>query len=246
MSGSRWGQSQEDKQREASNSASFSSNLQKNQLGQSAYLDAVNRIADRGAFMGGAATAESPGLSQTILPDMSVQDYALARELESEFGRGDMEAAADLDRFNTRFFTTEDIRRGAASAAEARLGQRVGGEEDRGRLAESGSQDRATRRVTGQEERGNIAETGSQDRATRRVAGQETRGELAEGGAQARATERVSGQEDRGRLAESGSQERATARVGGQEIRETDKQREMFRRFKESKDRADAKADARF
>ena len=73
-------------------------------------------------------------------------------------------------------------------------------------------------------------------RASARVGGQERRAELAEGGAQTRASARVAGQEQRAGLAEGGAQTRASKRVEGQEVRETDLQREMFRRYKEARD----------
>jgi len=69
-----------------------------------------------------------------------------------------------------------------------------------------------------------------------RVAGQEQRAGMAETGTQQRASARVAGQEQRAGLAEGGAQTRATKRVEGQEVRETDLQREMFRRYKEARD----------
>ena len=73
-------------------------------------------------------------------------------------------------------------------------------------------------------------------RATERVRGEEDRARTAEEGSQTRATSRVArGQEQRAGIAEGGSQTRATRRVEGQEVRETDLQREMFRRYKEVK-----------
>ena len=77
---------------------------------------------------------------------------------------------------------------------------------------------------------------GEQQRLSARVAGQEQRAGMAETGTQTRATARVQGQEQRAGIAETGTQTRATKRVEGQEVRETDLQREMFRRYKEARD----------
>ena len=86
---------------------------------------------------------------------------------------------------------------------------------------------------------------GEQQRLSARVAGQEQRAGFAEQGAQARGTRRVEGQEERAGIAEGGSQTRATRRVEGQEVRETDLQREMFRRYKEARDYDQAQRGAR-
>ena len=131
----------------------------------------------------------------------------------------------------------EEQRRGfAESGYQQRLGQRVGGQETRAGMAEQGAQQRASARVAGQEQRAGTAETGTQQRASARVAGQEQRAGMAETGTQQRASARVAGQEQRAGLAEGGAQTRATKRVEGQEVRETDLQREMFRRYKEARD----------
>ena len=73
----------------------------------------------------------------------------------------------------------------------------------------------------------------------------EDRGRTAEEGQQTRATSRVAGQEQRAGIAEEGSQTRGTRRVEGQEVRETDLQREMFRRYKEARDYDQAQRGAR-
>ena len=75
--------------------------------------------------------------------------------------------------------------------------------------------------------------------------GQEQRAGFAEQGAQTRGTRRVEGQEERAGIAEGGSQTRGTRRVEGQEVRETDLQREMFRRYKEARDYDQAQRGAR-
>ena len=193
----------------------------------------------------GSMTSETDELKKTYLPDQSFGDQALLNELTNKQNILNMEVAAELDRINSEFYTDLDIRRGQAASGESRAGQRVQGEEDRARLAEEGSQRRASRRVEGEEDRGTLAEEGTQRRALRRVEGEEKRGEIAEGGQQDRATSRVQGEEDRAGIAEGGAQTRATRRVEGQEVRETDLQREMFRRYKESRDYDQAQRGAR-
>jgi len=193
----------------------------------------------------GNLTSETDDLKTTYFSDQSFGDQALLNELTNLQNVFNMEKRAELDRVNNQLYTGLDIERGQAFAAENRLGQRVQGEEDRAEIAEEGSQERGTLRVRGQEERGNIAEEGTQRRALRRVEGAETRGETAESGQQDRATSRVTGQEERAGMAEQGSQTRGTRRVEGQEVRETDLQREMFRRYKESRDYDQAQRGAR-
>ena len=193
----------------------------------------------------GSMTSETDELKQTYLPDQSFGDQSLLNELTNKQNILNMEVAAELDRVNSEFYTDLDIRRGQAAAGESRAGQRVAGEERRAELAEGGSQQRATARVAGQEQRAGFAEQGSQVRATERVRGQEDRARTAEEGSQTRATSRVAGQEQRAGIAEGGSQTRATRRVEGQEVRETDLQREMFRRYKESRDYDQAQRGAR-
>ena len=193
----------------------------------------------------GSMTSETDELKKTYLPDQSFGDQSLLNELTNKQNILNMEVAAELDRVNSEFYTDLDIRRGQAAAGESRAGQRVSGEERRAELAEGGSQQRASSRVAGQEQRAGYAEQGSQVRATERVRGQEDRARTAEEGSQTRATSRVAGQEQRAGIAEGGSQTRATRRVEGQEVRETDLQREMFRRYKESRDYDQAQRGAR-
>ena len=193
----------------------------------------------------GSMTSETDDLRSTYLPDQSFGDQSLLNELTNKQNILNMEVAAELDRVNSEFYTDLDIRRGQAAAGESRAGQRVAGEERRAELAEGGSQQRASSRVAGQEQRAGYAEQGSQVRATERVRGEEDRARTAEEGSQTRATSRVAGQEQRAGIAEGGSQTRATRRVEGQEVRETDLQREMFRRYKESRDYDQAQRGAR-
>jgi len=161
----------------------------------------------------------------TKLNDPSLQSQVALMDIQNKQTQLNMETAAELDRVQREFYTTQDIRRDQSTAAENRLGTMVGAEEQR-----------KSARVAGQEQRAGYAEQGAQARASARVGGQERRAELAEGGAQTRASARVAGQEQRAGLAEGGSQTRATKRVEGQEVRETDLQREMFRRYKEARD----------
>ena len=237
-----FGQTEEERVKTASNLASTSNNLRTSAAAQE-YLTGLE-LRDEGRGTGNL-TSETDDLKTTYLPDQSFGDQALLQELTNKQNMLNMEVAAELDRVNTEFFTDLDIRKAQAIAGETRAGQRVSGEEDRARTAEQGAQQRATGRVMGQEQRAGYAEQGSQTRAVERVRGQEDRARTAEEGQQTRATSRVAGQEERAGIAEGGSQTRATRRVEGQEVRETDLQREMFRRYKEARDYDQAQRGAR-
>ena len=237
-----FGQTEEERVKTASNLASTSNNLRTSAAAQE-YLTGINfRDEGRGT---GNLTSETDDLKTTYLPDQSFGDQALLQELTNKQNMLNMEVAAELDRVNTEFFTDLDIRKAQAIAGETRAGQRVTGEETRAGYAEQGAQQRATGRVMGQEQRAGYAEQGSQTRAVERVRGQEDRARTAEEGQQTRATSRVAGQEQRAGIAEEGSQTRGTRRVEGQEVRETDLQREMFRRYKEARDYGQAQRGAR-
>ena len=235
-----FGQTEEERVKTASNLASTSNNLRTSAAAQEYLTGITDRTGGTGSL-----TSETDDLKTTYLPDQSFGDQALLQELTNKQNMLNMEVAAELDRVNTEFFTDLDIRKAQAIAGETRAGQRVTGEETRAGYAEQGAQDRASRRVQGQEQRAGYAEQGSQLRATERVKGQEDRGRLAEEGSQTRATSRVAGQEQRAGIAEEGSQTRGTRRVEGQEVRETDLQREMFRRYKEARDYDQAQRGAR-
>jgi len=235
-----FGQTEEERLKTANNLARTSNNLRTSTAAQQYLTGITDRTGGPGNI-----TAETDDLKTTYLPDQSLGDQAILQELTNKQNQLNMEVGAELDRVNTEFFTDLDIRRAQAVAGETRAGQRVGGEETRANLAEEGSQTRATSRVAGQEQRAGFAEEGSQTRATERVRGQEDRGRLAEEGSQTRATSRVAGQEQRAGIAEEGSQTRGTRRVEGQEVRETDLQREMFRRYKEARDYDQAQRGAR-
>ena len=201
-------------------------------MGRQYYADALNTLGGGT----GNLTSETEDLKTTFLPSQGFGEQAIdvERALDANILWGQTQAA--LDRMNQERYTELDIERAGAVGAETRLGQKVGGQEERAIRAEQGAQDRAKLRVEGQENRGIAAETGQQERAGMRVLGQEDRARTAEEGSQDRATQRVLGQEDRGRIAEEGSQTRASRRVEGQEVRETDLQREQFRRYKEARD----------
>jgi hypothetical protein len=257
-----FGQTEEDRVKTANNLARTSNNLRTSTAAQ----EYLTGITDRTGGTGNVSS-ETDELRTTYLPDQSLGDQAVLQELTNKQNMLNMELGAELDRVNTEFFTDLDIRRAQSVAGETRAGQRVSGEEARANLAEEGSQTRATSRVAGQEQRAGFAEQGSQLRATERVRGQEDRGRtaeegqqqratgrvmgqeqragFAEQGAQTRGTRRVEGQEERAGIAEGGQQTRATRRVEGQEVRETDLQREMFRRYKEARDYGQAQRGAR-
>ena len=235
-----FGQTEEDRVKTANNLARTGNNLRTSTAAQQYLTGITDRTPGTGTV-----TSETDDLKTTYLPDQSMGDQAILQELTNKQNQLNMELGAELDRVNTEFFTDLDIRRAQAVAGETRAGQRVGGEERRAELAEGGAQTRATSRVAGQEQRAGFAEQGSQLRATERVRGQEDRGRTAEEGQQQRATGRVMGQEQRAGIAEEGSQTRGTRRVEGQEVRETDLQREMFRRYKEARDYDQAQRGAR-
>ena len=185
----------------------------------------ANSAIDKITGTGGSGSSGSGPTQITKLNDPSLQSQVALMDIQNKQTQLNMETAAELDRVQREFYTTQDIRRDQSTASENRLGTMVGAEEQR-----------KSARVAGQEQRAGYAEQGAQARASARVGGQERRAELAEGGAQTRASARVAGQEQRAGLAEGGSQTRATKRVEGQEVRETDLQREMFRRYKEARD----------
>ena len=232
-----FGQTEEDRVKTANNLARTSNNLRTSTAAE----EYLTGITDRTGGTG-TTTSETDDLKTTYLPDQSLGDQAVLQELTNKQNMLNMEVAAELDRVNTEFFTDLDIRKAQSIAGETRAGQRVGGEEARANLAEEGAQTRATSRVAGQEQRAGYAEQGSQLRATERVSGQEDRARTAEEGSQTRATARVTGQEERAGIAEGGAQTRGTRRVEGQEVRETDLQREMFRRYKEARDYGQAQS----
>ena len=235
-----FGQNEDDRIQTANNLARTANDVRTSTAAQ----EYLTGITDRTGGTGNVSS-ETDELRTTYLPDQSLGDQAVLQELTNKQNMLNMELGAELDRVNTEFFTDLDIRRAQAVAGETRAGQRVSGEEQRAGFAEQGAQQRATGRVMGQEQRAGYAEQGSQTRAVERVRGQEDRARTAEEGSQTRATSRVAGQEQRAGIAEEGSQTRGTRRVEGQEVRETDLQREMFRRYKEARDYDQAQRGAR-
>ena len=167
------------------------------------------------------------------------------QRVSGEEARANLAEGGSQTRASARVAGQEQRAGFAEQGSQLRATERVRGQEDRGRTAEEGSQTRASARVAGQEQRAGYAEQGSQVRATERVRGEEDRARTAEEGQQQRATGRVMGQEQRAGIAEEGSQTRGTRRVEGQEVRETDLQREMFRRYKEARDYDQAQRGAR-
>ena len=204
---------------------------------------------------------------QALLQELTNKQNMLNMEVAAELDRVNTEFFTDLDIRKAQAVAGETRAGQRVSGEEQRAGMRVGGQQQRAGFAEQGAQQRATGRVMGQEQRAGYAEQGSQtravervrgqedrartaeegqqQRATGRVMGQEQRAGYAEQGAQTRGTRRVEGQEERAGIAEGGQQTRATRRVEGQEVRETDLQREMFRRYKEARDYGQAQRGAR-
>ena len=120
-----------------------------------------------------------PVVTQT--PTQAVATQTALNEVSGKQTRLNMELGAKLDRTNADFFAGQDIRRGAAAAAE----------------------DRLTRTTQAQLDTG---------------------------------LRRVEGQEARAQTVEAGTQYREGIRTAGKETRQTDLQREMFRRYKENRD----------
>jgi len=189
----------------------------------------------------------------TKINDPSLADQIRLMDIQNTQQQLNLETAAELDRIQREFYTGQDIRKLQEEGTQSRLGQMLGGEEQRrsarvagqeqrAGYAEQGAQGRASARVAGEEQRAGMAESGAQQRASARVAGEEQRAGYAEQGSQQRSSARVAGEEQRAGIAETGSQTRATKRVEGQEVRETDLQREMFRRYKESRDYGQAQS----
>ena len=100
----------------------------------------------------------------------------------------------------------------------------------------SGKQQRLNMELGAQLARTNAECFATQDIRRGQAGGAEQRLTIDKAGEDTRATARVQGQEQRAGIAETGAQTRATKRVEGQEVRETDLQREMFRRYKEARD----------
>ena len=211
--------------------------------------NAVNNLtSDDDDTAGGGGAADV-----TKINDPSLQSQIALMDIQNTQQQLNLETAAELDRMQREFYTGQDIRKMQEEGTQNRLGQMLGGEEQRksARLAgqeqragieEEYTQRRALRRAEGEEDRAGQEEAGFQQRASARVAGEEQRAGIETEGTQTRASSRVAGEEQRAGMETTGAQNRATRRVEGEEVRETDLQREMFRRYKESRDYGQAQS----
>ena len=78
----------------------------------------------------------------TKLNDPSLQSQIALMDIQNTQQQLNLETAAELDRIQREFYTTQDIRKGQSEGTQSRLGQMVGGE-----------QQRLSARVAGQEQR---------------------------------------------------------------------------------------------
>ena len=204
------------------------------------YLTSVQNNAVNNLTEGDDDTAGGGGAADvTKINDPSLASQIRLMDIQNTQQQLNLENAAELDLMQREFYTGQDIRYKQEEGTQERLGQMLGGEEQR-----------RSARVAGQEQRAGMAESGAQGRASARVAGEEQRAGMAETGLQQRAGMRVGGEEQRAsRLLEQrvgGEEQRVSKtleqRVGGEEVRETDLQREMFRRYKEARDYGQAQS----
>ena len=189
--------------------------------------NAVNNLtSDDDDTAGGGGAADV-----TKINDPSLQSQIALMDIQNTQQQLNLETAAELDRIQREFYTGQDIRKMQEEGTQNRLGQMLGGEEQR-----------KSARVAGQEQRAGYEEEYTQRRALRRVEGEEQRAGQEEAGFQQRSSARVAGEEQRAGIETTGAQNRASRRVEGEEVRETDLQREMFRRYKESRDYGQAQS----
>ena len=120
------------------------------------------------------------------------------------------------------------------SGKQTRLNMELGAQLDRTNADFFATQDIRRNQATAAENRLTIDKAGEDQRKTIRTTGQETRAEIGETGLQYR----------RG-LETAGEQDRALTRETGKETRQTDLQREMFRRYKENRDYEQAQSQYR-
>jgi len=120
------------------------------------------------------------------------------------------------------------------SGKQQRLNMELGAQLDRTNAEFFAGQDIRRGKAASAEQRLTIDKAGEDTRATQRVVGQERRAEIGETGLQYR----------RG-LETAGEQDRALTRETGKETRQTDLQREMFRRYKENRDYEQAQSQYR-
>ena len=139
-----------------------------------------------------------------------------------------MELGAQFDRTNADFFAGQDIRRGAAAAAEDRLT----------RQTQAGLDTALTCQRSSKKEQGSL-KTGTQYREGLKTAGTETQERLTKQRRGPRATCGHQGNWSETRMTRrvEGEEQRKTGiRETGRETRATELQREMFRRYKENRD----------
>jgi len=111
------------------------------------------------------------------------------------------------------------------AGAQQRLNLQEGAKLDRVNEEAFATQDIRRLGAQGAEQRLGIKETGSQNRLT-----------TAAEGTQRRLTVGAMGEQERKTTAVKGAEERKTLQTTGEETRATDKQKELFRRYKENRD----------
>ena len=114
-----------------------------------------------------------PVVTQT--PTQAVATQTALNEVSGKQTRLNMELGAQLDRTNADFFAGQDIRRGAAAAAEDRLTRTTQAQLETGLERVRGQEERAQTVEAGTQYREGIRTAGKETRSTRRVEGQETR-----------------------------------------------------------------------
>ena len=119
-----------------------------------------------------------PPAPTTQVPTQALASQTALNEVSGKQQRLNMELGAQLDRTNADFFTSQDIRRGQAAAAEDRL-----------TISKTAEENRATQRVAGQEARAQTAETGLQYRRGLETAGEQDRALTRETGKEQRTTD---------------------------------------------------------
>ena len=67
----------------------------------------------------------------TRYDDPTLQSQVALMDIQNTQQQLNLETAAELDRIQREFYTTQDIRRGQAEGVEGRLSQMVGGEQQR-------------------------------------------------------------------------------------------------------------------
>ena len=182
----------------------------------------------------GGGRRSSPSVQYIPAPPPPLTQQVTTQSLQSQIDltkvggaqqRLNLETDADLDRANEEFFATQDIRRLGAQGAEQRLGIKETGAQNRLTTAAEGTQRRLTVGAMGEQERKTVSATGQEQRLTQKqlLAGQERQIGMR-------------GTEQRAAIKTTGTEQRATARTTAGEQRTTEKQRELFRRYKENRD----------